>query len=131
MNKTLEDFLIGFESFADKTKSFCPRYNVIKLDDSGYKLEVAVPGVNRSDLRIEVVDGELHIELNSSKDEEQESAYQYLVKGISTKNFFQRFKLDERLEVVKANLSNGLLSVFLSRKEQKNNKIEVEIQTDD
>lgn len=121
----LDDLLIGFEQAGEKVKSFCPRYNIIKLDD-GYKLEVAVPGVNKSDLTVELVDGELLIQVASSKPQDEENALEYLVKGISSKNFAQKFKLNKSLEVAKATLNQGLLSVRLTKKQNICKTVEVE-----
>ena len=90
-----------------------PPYNIEKLDESQYRITMAVAGFSEGDIDIVEADGTLQITAKS-RDEENET--QYLHRGIAARAFQRRFALAEYVNVVKAGLENGLLHIELERR---------------
>ena len=92
-----------------------PPYNISKSldDDEVYVITLAVAGFKKSEIDIELKEGNLLIHGNVEKKEE--SGIEYLHKGIAERDFFRSFKLAEYVEVKSAKLEDGLLKVELFR----------------
>lgn len=126
---------IGFDRmFEDLSRSFAnskssdnyPPYNVIKLDDTHYVVEVAVAGFSETELDVELKDGILSV--SGEKAKQEEDVTEYLHKGISARSFLRRFTLAENVEVHAATVKNGVLSVALEHvvpEEKKPKKIAI------
>lgn len=121
---SLHRHAIGFDRmFEELNRSFAnskggdnyPPYNVIKLDDTHYVVEVAVAGFSEDELDVELKDGTLSVSGEKVNSEVKISGYaaEYLHKGISARNFLRRFTLAENVEVRAATVKNGVLSVDL------------------
>ena len=92
-----------------------PPYNISKSldDDEVYVITLAVAGFKKSEIEIELKEGNLLIHGNVEKKEE--TGIEYLHKGIAERDFFRSFKLAEYVEVKSAKLEDGLLKVELFR----------------
>tara|TARA_Y100001951_G_scaffold73489_1_gene60372 strand:+ start:170 stop:625 length:456 start_codon:yes stop_codon:yes gene_type:complete len=88
-----------------------PPYNVIR-DGDKYTIEVALAGIDRKDLEVEVQENTLIISYESSSKEEPEISVH---KGIAQRSFKREFSLAEDVEVIDAVLKNGLLEISLER----------------
>jgi molecular chaperone IbpA len=88
-----------------------PPFNVIRDGDT-YTIEVALAGIDKKDLEIEVQENTLRISYESSKKEEPEISVH---KGIAQRSFRREFSLAEDIEVIEAVLKNGLLNISLER----------------
>jgi molecular chaperone IbpA len=111
--------LIGFDSlFNDVERRFSnsvpnyPPYNVLKHDDNSFEIEVAVAGFDREDISIEV-DQSLLIIKGQRQKEDDTSKYVY--RGLAARDFERTFTLAEHIIVGNAELTNGILSVKLTR----------------
>ena len=111
--------LIGFDSlFNDVEKRFAnsvhnyPPYNVLKHDDDHFEIEVAVAGFYREDITIEVDQNLLTIKGKRLKEDD---AGKYLHRGLAARDFERSFTLAEHMIVGDAALTNGILSVKLTR----------------
>lgn len=112
-------YAVGFERvFADLgrtagtlTANNYPPYNIIKLSDTLYAIEVAVAGFSESELNAEVVANELVI--SGQSDAKDISKIEYLHHGIAARNFVRRFALADNVEVRSAIVKNGILTVNL------------------
>jgi len=93
------------------TSSSFPPYNVKKVDEDNYVVELAVAGYDRDDLDITVDKDTLIIKSDRENDNESE----FLHKGIAGRNFTQTFTLGEYMVVKSASLENGLLSIKIER----------------
>ncbi len=101
-----------FENRAHQSTTNYPPYNVIKHNDDSFEIEVAVAGFNREDITIEVDQGQLRIRGQHTA---QESEHQYLHRGLAARDFERTFTLAEHIIVGDAELTNGILSVKLTR----------------
>jgi molecular chaperone IbpA len=112
-----DPFFLGFnDQFVrwesnKKTTSQFPPYNVKKVDEDNYIIELAVAGYSREDLEIKVEKDTLTIKSEKEKDEKSD----FLHRGIAGRNFTQHFTLGEYMIVKSASLENGLLSINIER----------------
>ena len=88
-----------------------PPYNVIR-DGDKYTIEVALAGIDKKDLEVEVQENTLRISYESSKEDKPGVG---LHKGIAQRSFTREFSLAEDVEVIEAVLDNGLLNISLER----------------
>lgn len=100
-----------------------PPYNVKKVDDEHYVIEMAVAGFGKHNLDIELKDDVLTIS-GSTESEEGD----YLHKGIANRAFTRKFTIADTVEVKNAELANGMLKIFLERfvpEEKKAKRIDI------
>ena len=102
--KEVEDLLA-----APVNQSF-PPHNIIKVDDYQYIVELAIAGFNKQEVTITLKDSTLEIKGQKNPDKED---IQYLHKGIGTRSFVKTIKLAETVEVLGAELVDGVLRVAL------------------
>jgi molecular chaperone IbpA len=110
---------VGFDRFAkmlDEASNFeaptYPPYNIERTGENAYRITMAVAGFGPADLDIEVKEGTLII---SGKRQEKETKSEYLHQGIAARSFERRFRLADHVEVLGAEIENGLLHVALKR----------------
>ena len=85
-----------------------PFYNIKRIKDDKYVLEMALAGYTKSDVKVEVVDGVLSITGTISKEAEE-----YVYRGISKRAFSKQLQLSEYVECTGAKLEDGMLKVDL------------------
>jgi len=114
--------LVGFDRifdnfetrFANQINQNYPPYNIEKIADNLYDIVVAVAGFEKQEITVEVDQDQLII--RGEKPTEQTPAPEYLHRGLAFRDFERRFTLAEHMEVVKAEIKNGLLQVQIERK---------------
>jgi len=104
------DQFVRWENNKKITSTF-PPYNVKKVDEDNFLVELAVAGYDREDLDVTVDKDTLIIKSNRDNEEEGD----FLHKGIAGRNFTQTFTLGEYMVVKSASLDNGLLTVRIER----------------
>lgn len=132
--KDFDKFFVGFDDtynrlakvHDDLTRNIpnYPPYNIKKVEDNKYVIEVAVAGFSKSEIEIEFVDDKLVVRGNANEDD----SCDWLYKGIAARNFTRTFALDDHIEIKDAALANGMLKIFLERiipEHKKPKKIEV------
>ena len=127
-----DPFFIGFETLFDrlgkieqKPASNYPPYNIIKMADDSYVIELALAGFDEKDLNVELHDGILTISANVGDPEDET---QYLHKGIAARSFVRKFTLADTIEIEDASLGNGMLRIALKNvipEEKKPRKIPI------
>lgn len=95
---------------ASRSDGTYPPYNISKLDETHYVVEVAVAGFRENELDVELKEGVLIVTGEQTKPENEP---QYLHKGISARNFTRTFTLAENMEVRGATVTNGILAIAL------------------
>jgi molecular chaperone IbpA len=115
---SVHKFGIGFDNMFDSCRltehqGNYPPYNIIKLSANLFKIELAVAGFTESEIEIEVEKNKLMIRGNKAKDVDK---VEYLVKNIANREFNRIFTLAEYVEVVTANMADGILSISLEQK---------------
>ena len=85
-----------------------PFYNIKRIKDDKYVLEMALAGYKKSEVKVEVTDGVLSITGNASNEAED-----YVHRGISKRSFAKQLQLSEYVECKGAKLEDGMLKVDL------------------
>ena len=117
------------ETFSNQKQNSFPAYDVVKLNDDEYEITLAVSGLTKKDVSIEMHDGVLSIQGQSANEVENNNV-QYVYKGIAKRAFEQKFRLEQFVEVKDAKLSDGLLTISLQREipeERKPKKIPLKV----
>lgn len=91
-----------------KTIPNWPPYNIRKVDEGKYTIEMAVAGFSKADIDIDLSGDTLKISGASHSDDSD-----YVYKGIAERSFSRSFKLADSVEVKNASLVNGMLKVTL------------------
>jgi molecular chaperone IbpA len=119
LHAQLHRHAIGFDRMFDElNRTFAnskqdgnyPPYNIAKLDDTHYVVEIAVAGFKESELDVELKDGVLTVKGDQTKPEVE---IEYIHKGISARNFVRTFTLADDVEVRAATVQNGILAIAL------------------
>jgi len=84
-----------------------PPFNHIKVDDETHRLEIAVSGFNKDELKVTTKNGLLTVTGEKSSEDDAE----YLHKGISSRKFFRTWKLAPEAKIEKVRLKRGILSI--------------------
>lgn len=101
-----------------------PPYNIKKVDEDRYVIEMAVAGFGKTDIDIELQEAKLKISGNVKTDDTTE----YLYKGIAERGFTREFTLADNVEVKSSSLVNGMLKIWLEAftpEEKKPKKIDI------
>jgi molecular chaperone IbpA len=93
------------------TKQSYPPYDIIQIDEDNYLLKLAIAGFSRDDLNITVHNGTLVI----AGDKPDSDDRKYLHRGIGMRKFTRTFALGEYMEVVSADMEDGVLHVTVKR----------------
>lgn len=99
---------------AAKTGSAYPPYNVARLSEDSYRIELAVAGFTADDIDIESHNGILTV-TGTQEPKAENDAAEYLHRGIAERGFERRFQLADHVRVSSADLTNGLLIISLVR----------------
>ena len=119
----LERFMglsIGFDSMFNRVMNFpntsqesgFPPYNIRKIDDYKYIIELALAGFSESDIEVEVADGTLTVR---SKEDKSTDENQYVHRGIAKRAFSKSWTLSDDIVVKGAEFNNGLLNISLEK----------------
>ena len=106
-----------------------PPYNIKKVDDNKYVIEMAVAGFAKTDIELTLDNGKLTItgNIKDSNDVDNANAY-YFYKGIAERAFTRSFTLADTVEIKNAEMVNGILKVWLENlipEHKKPKKIEI------
>jgi molecular chaperone IbpA len=99
-----------------------PFWNVVKYSKGKYGLELGLAGFKKENVLVEVNDGVLTIE-----GKVDDSAVDYVQKGLSTKSFFKQFSLPNEAVVDEATMEDGMLKIQFGIKEIENKSKKVNI----
>jgi HSP20 family protein len=103
--------------------STMPAVNISE-DEKYFKLELAIPGIDKKDLKIDINEDVLTIS-SETKNESEESKEGYKRKEFSYSSFCRSFYIPENVnrDNIEANYKDGVLSVALPKQEEEKNKI--------
>src|SRR5690348_6261761 len=117
-------FLLGFDEIeraldrAAKVADGYPPYNIERLaadqeNPDRLRITLAIAGFTRDQLEVTVEENQLVIRGKQQDDKSR----QYLHRGIAARQFQRTFVLADGMQVLGADLKNGLLSIDLARPE--------------
>ena len=90
-----------------------PPYNIVQLTENEYVIELAVAGFAAEQLQVMVEQQMLTVQGTPVQRDEDSP---YLHRGISNREFVRKFPLADNIEVTSSELKNGILSIFVIRK---------------
>ncbi|MCT4332378.1 Hsp20 family protein [Paracoccus sp. YLB-12] len=111
-------YLLGFDQLerlaerAAKGSEGYPPYNIEHLAPDGFRITLAVAGFGEDELAVTTEDRQLVIRGRLAEPSEDRV---YLHRGIAARAFQRSFVLADGVEVVSAQIENGLLHVDLKR----------------
>ncbi|HSL87542.1 MAG TPA: Hsp20/alpha crystallin family protein, partial [Bacteroidales bacterium] len=111
-----------FPAYSGRATSM-PAVN-IREDEKRFTLELAVPGIDKKDLKIDISEDILTIS-SESKNESEDNRDGYKRKEFSYSSFSRSFQIPENVskEKIDASYKDGVLSVVLPKMEEEKNKI--------
>ena len=118
--RDISPFAVGFDRTFDTLELLAssraketnyPPYNIRKISEDQYAIELAVAGFEDKDIDIELVEETLTIKGNRPK----EAGDGLLHQGLAARDFGKKFVLSDDMEIMGAALSNVMLYVGLER----------------
>ncbi len=91
-----------------------PPFDLIKLGDNEFRIELAVAGFKPEEVDITAQQNVLLVS-GRKKDEVDDKGSNYIYRGIATRSFERRFALADHIQVKSADLKDGMLSIELVR----------------
>jgi molecular chaperone IbpA len=113
-----DDIFNHFESMFDGNLSNItyPPYNIVKVGNNQFNIEVALAGFNKKDINVTMENGILTIESVKDKQEQEVKDNEgVLFRGISKRYFKRDFTVADDVEVKGAELKDGLLTISLEK----------------
>jgi len=118
----LRPFSVGFDDLFDhfnntleytvKQQTSYPPYNINKVDDLNYQIEMALAGFSKKDIEIKSALSQLTIKSVENDDKDEKET---LHRGISKRKFSRTFTLAEDIKVNGAKLKDGMLLIDLEK----------------
>ena len=118
----LTPYAVGFDRVFDRlhdhyalhggNSSGFPPYNIRKEGDYNFVIELALAGLTKEDLEVEVVEGTLIVR---SVEKKKEEGGELLHRGISYRQFNRSWTLADDVVVKDAKMENGMLLIDLER----------------
>jgi len=116
----LTPYAVGFDRVFDRLNTYVvnqngltpqgfPPYNIRKEGDYKFVIELALAGLSKNDLEVEVADGTLTVRSKDKKEEDGE----LLHRGISYRKFTRSWTLADDVVVQDAVMKDGMLSINL------------------
>ena len=120
----LERFMglsVGFDSLFNRIPTVAqqdnayPPYNIRKVDDYNYVIEIALAGFSEKDVEVELTENVLSIRSIDEKGKQNLDTPDYVHRGIANRSFSRKFTLADDIIVRGAEFQNGLLNITLER----------------
>ena len=114
-------YAVGFDRVFDRLQDHAthqvqstgfPPYNIRKDGDYNFVIEIALAGLSKDDLEIEVAEGVLTVRTKEKKDEE---GGELLHRGISYRQFTRKWTMADDIVVNDAKMENGMLLIEVER----------------
>jgi len=120
--KDFDRFFVGFDPLVRKISEATeqatrlaqeakyPPYNIKKVDDNRYVIEMAVAGFGKQDIELELAGDKLVVK---GCHNQQQTESQFLYQGLAMRPFTRQFTLADNVEIRGAQLLNGILKIGL------------------
>ena len=106
----LDDYLNRF--FNETTTEKYPPYNIIQVNNVESRLEVALAGFKKDEVKVYTEYGKLNVE---GKKEEKEEKDQFAFKGLAQRSFNRSWGISDDTEVQKVEFEDGLLTITVGK----------------
>ena len=108
---------IGLDNFFDTffeqdvTTNY-PPYNLIHVNNVESRLEIALAGFKKKEVKVYTEYGKLYVTANK---EDKESSTEYVHKGLAQRSFERAWTLSEDVEIKDVTFEDGLLTATLGK----------------
>ena len=100
-----------FDRFFNETTTNYPPYNLVQVSNTQSRLEVALAGFKKKEVKVYTEYGKLTIEANV--DEKEEATF--LHRGLARRSFTRSWAIPDDTEVREVKFTDGLLTVELGK----------------
>ena len=105
----MDDYLDRF--FNDARTENYPPYNIIQVNNVETRLEIALAGFKKKEVKVYTEFGKLIVEGNREEKEDKEFAF----KGLAQRSFSRSWGIADDTEVQKVDFEDGLLTVTVGK----------------
>ena len=106
----MDDYLNRFWDL-DTTSNY-PPYNIVQVNNVESRLEIALAGFKKNEVKVYTEFGKLYVE---GKKEESETVGEFVHKGLAQRNFTRVWTLSDDTEIRNVRFTDGLLVVELGK----------------
>ena len=106
----MDDYLNRF--WEDTTTSNYPPYNLIQLNNHESKLEIALAGFKKNEIKVYTEFGKLYVQ---GKKEESKDVGEFVHKGLAQRSFERVWTVTDDTKVGSVEFVDGLLTVELNK----------------
>ena len=106
----MDDYLDRF--FNERQEQNYPPYNIIQVNNVETRLEVALAGFKKKEVKVYTEFGKLVVEGNKEQKEEKD---QLVFKGLAQRSFKRTWGITDDTEVQKVEFEDGLLTVTVGK----------------
>ena len=108
---------IGMDDYLNRfwdldTSSNYPPYNIVQVNNVESRLEIALAGFKKNEVRVYTEFGKLYVE---GKKEESKDAGEFVHKGLAQRSFTRIWTLSDDTEIRDVRINDGLLVVELGK----------------
>ena len=108
---------IGMDDYLNRfwdldTSSNYPPYNIVQVNNVESRLEIALAGFKKNEVRVYTEFGKLYVE---GKKEESKDAGEFVHKGLAQRSFTRVWSLSDDTEIRDVRFNDGLLVVELGK----------------
>ena len=107
----MHDYLDRVFDFQETTSNY-PPYNLIQLNNHESKLEIALAGFKKDELKVYTEFGKLYVQ---GKKEESEDVGEFVHKGLAQRSFERVWTITDDTEIGSVKFEDGLLTVELKK----------------
>tara|TARA_R100001594_G_scaffold30823_1_gene57597 strand:- start:378 stop:809 length:432 start_codon:yes stop_codon:yes gene_type:complete len=106
----MDDYLNRFWDL-DTTSNY-PPYNIVQVNNVESRLEIALAGFKKKEVKVYTEFGKLHVE---GKKEDKETIGEVVHKGLAQRSFQRAWTISDDCEVTDVKFEDGLLTVELGK----------------
>ena len=107
----MDDYLNRFWDGVDTSSNY-PPYNLVQVNNVESRLEIALAGFKKKEVKVYTEFGKLHVE---GKKKESETVGEIVYKGLAQRSFTRSWTLSDDTEVRQVSFTDGLLIVELGK----------------
>ena len=103
-----------FDDFFNLTSTeHYPPYNLIHVNNVESRLEIALAGFKKKEIKVYTEYGKLHVE--GKKEGKEEDKDQFVHRGLAQRSFERTWTITDDVEIKNVVFEDGLLTVFLGK----------------
>ena len=125
----IDDFFRRIDNVSRNNSQSYPPYNITKVDDEHFVIEIACAGFGKDNIDIEVQENELRVIGDKSDPNPERIANSSAIHtGIAARKWNRKFVLSDDVQVGSASIEDGILSIPITKiipEEKKPKKISI------